>query len=192
MCEANADCRFILTCNYENKIIPAIKSRCPVIHLSYTAQDLLKRLVNILTQENIKFTKPDLANFVNNVLKTYYPDIRAIITQLQNACVSGKLQIVKDETQEKELDSFISELYNKIHDKNSLRDIMSYIDKNKTVFSNDYNMLACKMLEYDTDLYTVKRVEKLVECIYRLNIVADPSVQFCGFICIMLNDDYNK
>lgn len=192
MCEANSDCRFILTCNYENKIIPAIKSRCPVIHLSFTAQDLLKRLINILTTEKIKFTKAELSEFINTVLKTYYPDIRAIITHLQNLCVSGKLVLSDNKTQEKEVDKFIDELFTYIHENKSLRSIMSFVDKNKTVFSNDYNMLACKMLEYNTDLYTVKRVEKLVECIYRLNVVADPSVQFCGFICIMLNTDYNK
>ena len=80
--------RFILTCNYPNKIMPAIHSRCQHIHFEkidkteYTA-----RLAEILITENIKFDLDVLDSYV----KAYYPDLRKCINTVQLNSQNGEL-----------------------------------------------------------------------------------------------------
>ena len=80
--------RFILTCNYPNKIMPAIHSRCQHIHFEkidkteYTA-----RLAEILITENIKF---DL-DLLDSYVKAYYPDLRKCINTVQLNSQNGEL-----------------------------------------------------------------------------------------------------
>ena len=88
------NCRFIFTCNYKNKIIPAIHSRCTVINFSIQNKDkqnlaglFHKRLSTILNQENIEFDPKVLAELIVK----YYPDFRRTINELQRYSVSGKI-----------------------------------------------------------------------------------------------------
>jgi DNA polymerase III delta prime subunit len=88
------NCRFIFTCNYKNKIIPALHSRCTVIDFKIvngqkvkTANQFLQRLANILTEENIEFDKKVLAELIQK----HYPDFRRTINELQRYSVRGKI-----------------------------------------------------------------------------------------------------
>jgi len=81
--------RFILTCNYENKVIPAIKSRCQ--HFRFKASDpndIAEYMVKILASEHMKF---DL-DLIDKYISVHYPDIRAIIQALQKNSIDGVLQ----------------------------------------------------------------------------------------------------
>lgn len=80
--------RFILTCNYDNKIMPAIKSRA--IHYRFAApaiDEVLMRMGEILFEENIDFDPDELEKVVN----AHYPDIRSTISFLEDNCQTGKL-----------------------------------------------------------------------------------------------------
>lgn len=80
--------RFILTCNYENKIMPAIKSRMTHYRFATPAIDeVLMRAGEILFAENIDFDPDDLEKIVN----AQYPDIRSIIAYLEDNSKTGKL-----------------------------------------------------------------------------------------------------
>src|SRR6056300_96346 len=88
------NCRFIFTCNYVNKIIPALHSRCTVIDFAIkngqrvkTASALLKRLEGVLKDEDIEFDKKVLAELIQK----YYPDFRRTINELQRYSVRGKI-----------------------------------------------------------------------------------------------------
>ena len=88
------NCRFIFTCNYKNKIIPALHSRCTVIDFSIkngqkvkTAKAFMERMSNLLTDENIEFDKKVLAELIQK----YYPDFRRTINELQRYSVRGKI-----------------------------------------------------------------------------------------------------
>ena len=88
------NCGFIFTCNYKNKIIPAIHSRCTVINFSIQKKDkeklaglFHKRLSTILEQENIDFDPKVLAELIIK----FYPDFRRTINELQRYSVSGKI-----------------------------------------------------------------------------------------------------
>ena len=78
--EYHTNSRFILTCNYPNKIIPALHSRCQGFHVEKTdMEEFIKRAEYILKQENIKYDDETLANFV----AAYYPDLRKTINNIQ-------------------------------------------------------------------------------------------------------------
>jgi replication factor C small subunit len=72
--------RFILTCNYPNRIIPALHSRCQGFHVEKTDQtEFTARVATILVTENIDFDLDTLDTYV----KTAYPDLRKCINLVQ-------------------------------------------------------------------------------------------------------------
>src|SRR6056300_409000 len=88
------NCRFIFTCNYKNKIIPALHSRCTVIDFRITngqrvktATAFLNRLENVLKGEDVEYDKKILAELIQK----FYPDFRRTINELQRYSVRGKI-----------------------------------------------------------------------------------------------------
>lgn len=80
--------RFILTCNYENKILPAIKSRCQQFRFSKPDRDKVAEFAaNVLVSEKVKFSLDQLDGYV----AVGYPDIRKVINLLQQNSIDGKL-----------------------------------------------------------------------------------------------------
>jgi DNA polymerase III delta prime subunit len=78
--EYHTTARFILTCNYPNKIIPAIHSRCQGFHIAKVDQtEFTARMATILMEENIVFDLDTLDTFV----KATYPDLRKCINMVQ-------------------------------------------------------------------------------------------------------------
>jgi DNA polymerase III delta prime subunit len=94
--------RFILTCNYPDKIIPALReSRCHKIHISKPDHtDFTARAAKVLLDENIDFDIDTLDNYV----RVCYPDLRKMLNQLQVNSIGNKLQSVPTgDTDENEL-----------------------------------------------------------------------------------------
>jgi len=86
--------RFILTCNYPNRIIPAIHSRCQGFHIERTDQtEFTARVATILVEENIEFDLDTLDTYV----KATYPDMRKCINTLQMNSLEGKLSLHRAE-----------------------------------------------------------------------------------------------
>ncbi len=80
--------RFILTCNYEYRIIPALKSRCHEFHINKTDKtEFTARVATVLVSENVEFDLETLDSYVNAT----YPDLRKCLNQLQVNSSSGKL-----------------------------------------------------------------------------------------------------
>lgn len=80
--------RFILTCNYQHRIIPALKSRCHEFHITKTDKtEFTARAATVLVSENIEFNLDDLDSYV----RATYPDLRKCLNQLQVNSSSGKL-----------------------------------------------------------------------------------------------------
>ena len=83
-------CRFILTCNYVERIIDPIQSRCqPYKIVPPSRKDVAKQMVHILDSEEVSYELDDIALIVN----AGYPDIRRVINSAQRQVVDGKLQI---------------------------------------------------------------------------------------------------
>ena len=84
----HASVRFILTCNYANKIIPALQSRCQGFHItSLDTNEFTARIAEILIENNVKFELETLDSFV----RATYPDLRKTINNVQMAVVDNKL-----------------------------------------------------------------------------------------------------
>ncbi len=92
--ETYADnCRFMLTCNYPNKIIPALHSRCQGFHVDKIDHtEFTARCATILVTENVDFELDTLDSFVTAA----YPDLRKCINNLQMASVEGKLMAPRE------------------------------------------------------------------------------------------------
>ena len=83
-------CRFILTCNYVERIIDPIQSRCqPYKIVPPSRKDVAKQMVNILNEEGATYDLDDVALIVN----AGYPDIRRVINSAQRQVVDGKLKV---------------------------------------------------------------------------------------------------
>jgi DNA polymerase III delta prime subunit len=92
--EFHKNCGFILTCNYKNRIIPALQSRCSVIDFVIPnaekvklAQQFFKRAIEILNENEIKFNEKVVAELINS----YFPDWRKVLNELQRYSVSGEI-----------------------------------------------------------------------------------------------------
>jgi DNA polymerase III delta prime subunit len=89
--------RFILTCNYPNRIIPALHSRCQGYHVEKTDQtEFTARAATILVSEGVEFDLDTLDSFV----RVTYPDLRKCINNLQQSVQEGKLQQANQGTAE--------------------------------------------------------------------------------------------
>ena len=80
--------RYILTCNYQHKIIPALKSRCHQFHIAKTdLTEFTARAATVLVTENVEFELETLDTYV----RATYPDLRKCLNQLQVNSNTGKL-----------------------------------------------------------------------------------------------------
>ena len=83
-------CRFILTCNYVERIIDPIQSRCQSFQIIPPSRnEVAKHLHNILVEENVMDTPEDIKILV----ESGYPDIRRVINSAQRNVVNGKLKL---------------------------------------------------------------------------------------------------
>lgn len=91
--EFSSNCSFIFTCNYKNRIIEPIHSRCTVIDFKLNgskakmASAFFKRVENILAQENVTYDKEVVAAIITK----HFPDNRRILNELQRYSVSGTI-----------------------------------------------------------------------------------------------------
>jgi DNA polymerase III delta prime subunit len=127
--EFSNNCRFIFTCNYKNRIIEPLHSRCAVVDFKIEnneKQDIaaafFKRTMGILKQENIEADQKVVAELVTK----HFPDWRRVLNELQRYSVSGKIDsgILLNVTEE----SF-KQLINNLKEKN-YTEIRKWVAKN--------------------------------------------------------------
>ena len=114
--EYSANCGFIFTCNFPNRLMDAIHSRCTTISFviptdeqAAVQKEIYKRAAKVLKAENIEFDQKVLAVLV----KKFYPDFRRLLNELQRFSSGGKI----DETVLSQIKSNISELLKVLADK---------------------------------------------------------------------------
>ena len=88
------NCRFIFTCNFKNRIIPALHSRCSVVDFKIKkddkpllAQKFLSIVTGILDKESVKY-KPDV---IAQLIMKHFPDFRRVLNELQKHAVGGTI-----------------------------------------------------------------------------------------------------
>ena len=88
------NCRFIFTCNYKNRIVEPIQSRCSVIEFSVNGKEkaniaagFYRRLQDILQKENVEYEQKVLVELINK----HFPDWRRVLNECQRHSVSGQI-----------------------------------------------------------------------------------------------------
>jgi replication factor C small subunit len=177
--------RFILTCNYHERVIPAILSRSQADSIVPPSKEMVAiHVMNILKAEKKTFKMEDLAFLVN----AYYPDIRKIINTAQQSCVGSELTIDKHSVIESDGKIKMVELMKSSKDKktafNSIRQLIA--DNSVTKFEDYYRYLYDNIEEWAPG-NVAPCILVLAEMEYKGTIVADKEINFMSTIIQLLN-----
>ena len=133
------NCRFILTCNYVERIIDPIQSRCQSFQIvPPDRKQVAQHLANILNNENVQYDIKDIATIVNGG----YPDIRRVINGSQRQVVEGKLVIDENTITQNDYKLQVLEILKTQDKKNSFQNIRQLLTDSKvTDFSDLFRLL---------------------------------------------------
>lgn len=183
----SAHTRFIFTCNYPEKIIPAIFSRCQTFEVKpLSKKEIAVKLVSILKSENVSFTQDDVVFIVNK----YYPDIRKIINFSQQSNCDGVIKIHKENVLETDNLNQIIELLKTTSNTNAtfnqIREIIADFDPN--ALETVYIHLFDKTSEYAKGKEALI-IAEIAESMYQsgLVIVKGRDIVFLSCIYKILN-----
>ena len=140
-------CRFILTCNYIEKIIEPIQSRCQTFQITPpTKKDVAIQMSKILKSESVEFDPKDLVPIIDSS----YPDIRKIINTCQLNSLKGKLQVDVQNLLENDYKLKVLEVLKSKDDKRNkyMKIRQTILDSKATDFSDLYTLLYDKVDDY--------------------------------------------
>jgi DNA polymerase III delta prime subunit len=140
-------CRFILTCNYVEKVIEPIQSRCQTFQIvPPTKKDVAMQISKILKSEEIEFEVKDLVPIIDAA----YPDIRKVINTCQLNSIKGKLKVDVQNLLENDYKNKIVDILKSSDDKRNkyMKVRQALIDSKVTDFTDLYTMLYDKVEEY--------------------------------------------
>lgn len=142
--ELQHNCSFVFTCNYKNRIDPALQSRCPVVDFTIPSKEkpelaaqFLKRIEEILDKENIKCENE---NVLTKLLIKYFPDFRRILNVLQKHSNSG---FIDSSVLAQATDIKISALYDYLKNRN-YNEVRKWVINN---LDNDPNVILRKFYD---------------------------------------------
>lgn len=180
--EYSSNCGFIFTCNFKNRIIQPLRSRLSEVDFSIEtnerpklAMQFMKRVVQILQQENVEFDQ----NVVAKVIQKHFPDFRRVLTELQSYAASGKIDegIFVNLKQES-----LDELFRLLKEKN-FTEMRKWVAKNS---DQDMNELFRRIYDMSADKIEMKSmpgfVVTLADYQYKANFVADLEVNMVAFL----------
>lgn len=176
-------CRFILTCNYVEKIIDPIKSRCQIIQLTLPVQLVVKRVLEILANEKVAISA-DQKPLLTEIIRSSYPDVRATINRIQRSVIGNVLQI----TQESSAEEFASTLFTRIRSKEKPETIRKVWIDNTMAFNSDYRIVLRQLFNIivTADMAEDKKRQALLilgESLYKNGQVMDQEINFfCAVI----------
>jgi replication factor C small subunit len=171
----SAKTRFILTCNYVERIIEPLQSRCQAFKIETLSKPSIARhLVSILEAEETKYDLPDISAIVTN----FYPDIRKIINVTQQNVIDGKLILTKIDTK-----FDISDVVKLIQGKDAFKSVRQYlVDNNISDFEPMYRALYDE-LGKDNGLITMT----LADYQFKHATVVDKEINFMACIASIIN-----
>ena len=187
--EFHKNCGFILTCNYENRLIPPLHSRCSVINFKIPnqekpqlARDFFKRVKDILNQENISFDDKVVVELINK----YFPDWRRTLNELQRYSTSGKIDAgILVNLSEVNVNELIEGLKNK-----DLRSVRKWIVNNldtdhNRIFRTIYDTLLIHLSDDTSIKYAVHTIG---EYQYKAAFVADQEINLLACMIVLMSE----
>jgi DNA polymerase III delta prime subunit len=202
--EAFPDCRFIATANYkENVIGPLCPSRLPPESLSFSVSEMISNLLYILGEENIEIvSEPQKTKqFLGKLIKSYYPDMRSVVGQLQAACVGGKLDVESISTNNKEaIKSSLARFLSIIKGSDTPLNMRKAYNNEVISFGNNGNLaklctpygLAEEIFNHLVENYNipVEDLMDLVERLYKIEHSIDAETQLFGYLLKIKNINF--
>ena len=189
--EFSKNCGFILTCNFKNRIIAPLHSRCSVVdftipksEVTEMAAEFYKRCKEILKMENVEFDNQVLAE----VIKKYFPDNRRILNELQRYGTGGQIDVgilssVGDVS--------ISDLVKSLRDK-EFTNMRKWVATN---IHNDVSTIFRKIYDSASDFLQPQSIPQLVTIIadyqYKSAFVVDQEINLVACLTeIMVGCDF--
>ena len=186
--EFSKNCGFIMTCNFVNKIIQPLHSRCSVVEFKIANKDkpamgkeLYVRILNILKQENISFEE----KVIQEVLAKHFPDNRRILNELQRYSATGHIDsgILANLSE-----TSIKELMQLLKDK-EITTIRRWVGRNvdgdvAPMFRKIYDTIN----QYAKPSSLPQIVVTLADYQYKSAFVADQEVNFMAFLTELMVD----
>ena len=189
--EFSRNCRFIFTCNYKNKIIEPLHSRCSVVDFSIGRQDkpsiaaqFFTRINEILENENVESDKRVVAELINK----YFPDWRRVLNECQRYSAGGKIDTgilaVLTDSNVKELVDFLK--------KKEFPNVRKWIVQN---LDNDTNAILRSVYDSIYESMKPKSIPEAVLIIakyqYQSAFVADQEINLLAALTeIMCNCEF--
>ena len=176
----SAHCRFILTCNYVEKIIDPIQSRCQTYKIvPPSKKEVAVHAKTILEKENVSFDLDDLAL----VVTAGYPDLRKVINELQRMSIDGKLSIDKDGMIHNE---FKLQFLDAIRNGESLGTIRKMVaDSNFTEYTELYRLLYDEVESFGVDKMP-EIIADISKGSYQDVLVVDKEINFIATVSNIL------
>ena len=141
-------CRFILTCNFVERIIDPIQSRCQSFQvIPPSKKEVAIHMTNILKEESIASKMDDIAGLVN----AGYPDIRRVINSCQRQVVDGMLVVDKQSLVESDYKMKLMEIIKKESKKDAFKSVRKLLaDSQVTDFAELYKLMYDEVDSYGT------------------------------------------
>jgi DNA polymerase III delta prime subunit len=180
--EFAGNCSFIFTCNFKNKIIAPIHSRCSVIDFKLQngqkvkmATLLLKRIKDILTKEKVEYEEKVLVELITK----YFPDYRRIINELQRYSVTGKIDVgILANLSDAKLDGLIEGLKDK-----NFKEVRKWIGQNS---ENDPNVIFRQIYDKVYEILKPETIPLAVVLIgkyqYQAAFAMDQEINLMAFL----------
>mgnify|MGYP000335745251 FL=1 len=189
--EYSANCGFIFTCNFKNRIIGPLRSRLSEVDFSIEqterpqlAMQFFKRVISILNNENVDYDKAVVAK----VIEKHFPDFRRVLTELQSYAASGKIDegIFVNLKQES-----MDELFNLLKAKN-FTEMRKWVATNSDQDMNEMFRRVYDMMQARVEFKTQPGfVVTLADYMYKSNFVADQEINMVAFLTeVMIESEY--
>jgi replication factor C small subunit len=166
--------RFILTANYKHRVITALQSRCQGFDLTPSLDGVVKRCVHILKTEKVNIPTEEKQKLME-FIKSFYPDLRKCINELQKSSASGTLKLTDSFN-----DDVLTLIYEQIKNKNVIA-LRKALIESEQQFNSDYVTLMRNLFNYIDNQDIQINVKKkylliLAEHLYRSSFVVDQEI----------------
>lgn len=180
--------RFILTCNYVEKVIDPIQSRCQVFGITPPSKkDVAIRVNEILQEEKVTFKPENLVSIIN----AGYPDIRRILNSCQRQVVNGELQVDKQSLIASNYMDKVIELLASKPDKKQLFTAIRQLLADSQV--KDYTPLYRHLYD-NLESFATGHIASIIiivaEAQYQDTFVVDKEINVCAMFVKILNEIY--
>ena len=186
--EYSKNCGFILTCNFKNRIIEPLQSRCSVIDFLFPkklapslAGSFFTRVKTILDEEQVKYDEKVLAE----IIQRHFPDWRRVLNELQRYSVSGIIDVgILSNSSQNAFKSLISLLKGK-----QFSDMRKWVAQN---IDSDPTSIMRQLYDSSSEVIKASSIPQLVLLIgeyqYKSAFVADQEVNLVAFLTQVMAD----